>query len=215
MKRNASLYVGLALLLSFVVWTAVVSTVDVRPIGPLDSSVGLSTLNKAVHGLIGVNMSLYTVTDWLGLVPIFTAAGFAILGLIQLVRRRSLLKVDRSLLLLGAFYLCVIAVYVFFEKVVINYRPVLIDGRLEASYPSSTTLLVMTVMPSAALEIGTRVKKTVTKRLINVSIAAFVTFMVIGRICAGVHWITDVIGGALFSFGLVLIYYRLMSYATE
>ncbi len=206
MKRNARLYSGLALFFSFVMWTVMVSTVDVRAIGPGGSVVGFAALNFAVHSLTGSNMTLYTITDWLGLVPMAVAFGFAMLGLVELVRRKRLTKVDRSLLVLGVFYLTVIFVYVFFEYVVINYRPVLIDGRLEASYPSSTTMLVMTVMPAAAIEIGTRVKKTAAKRLINTLVAAFVTFMVIGRILSGVHWISDIIGGALFSAGLVLIY---------
>ena len=206
MKRNASLYVGLSLLLAFVAWCVLVCTVDVQAIGPSNSSVGFATLNAALRGLCGTNMTLYTVTDWLGLVPIFTALGFAILGLVELIKRRSLIKVDRSVLVLGAFYIVVIFVYLFFENVVINYRPVLIDGRLEASYPSSTTMLVMTVMPTAAIEIGTRVKKTTVKWVLNALIAAFVAFMVIGRILSGVHWITDIIGGALFSSGLVLLY---------
>lgn len=206
MKRNAPLYAGLALLLSFVVWTALVCTIDVQPIGPDGSSVGLATLNGTVHNLLGTNMTLYTITDWLSLVPIFTAIGFAVLGLVELVKRKSLLKVERSIIALGIFYLAVIFVYLLFEGVAINYRPVLINGLLEVSYPSSTTLLVMTVMPAAAIEIGTRVKKTATKHTINAVITTFVAFMVIGRILSGVHWISDVIGGALFSTGLVLIY---------
>lgn len=206
MKRNARLYSGLALFFSFVMWTVMVSTVDVRAIGPGGSVVGFAALNFAVHSLTGSNMTLYTITDWLGLVPMAVAFGFAMLGLVELVRRKRLTKVDRSLLVLGVFYLTVIFVYVFFEYVVINYRPVLIYGILEASYPSSTTLLVMTVMPTAAIEIGTRVKKTTVKWVLNALIAAFVAFMVIGRILSGVHWITDIIGGALFSSGLVLLY---------
>ena len=208
MKRNAPLYAGLALLSAFVLWTVLVYTIDIQDIGPCGSSVGLATLNGAVHSLLGTNMTLYTITDWLGLVPIFTALGFAVLGLIELIKRRSLVKVERSLLVLGIFYLIVIFVYLLFEGVAINHRPVLIDGYLEVSYPSSTTLLVMTVMPAAAIEIGTRVKKTATKHIINAAITAFVAFMVIGRILSGVHWISDVIGGALFSTGLVLIYDR-------
>ena len=159
MKRNALIYTALSLLAAFTVWTALVCTTDVQPIGPDGSSLGLATLNGAVHNLLGTNMTLYTITDWLGLVPIFTALGFAIFGLIELIKHKSLLKVERSLLVLGVFYLIVIFIYLLFEGVAINYRPVLIEGCLEVSYPSSTTLLVMTVMPAAAIEIGTRVKK--------------------------------------------------------
>ena len=139
-KKNSRLFwVGVGLLAAFVLWTVLVCFVDVRAIGPRQSSVGFATLNGYIHNLTGVNMSLYVITDWLGLVPIGVAFGFAVLGLVQWIKRKSLLKVDRSILALGGFYIVVMAVYILFEIVVINYRPTLIDGYLEASYPSSTT----------------------------------------------------------------------------
>ena len=149
--RKKMFFMGAGFLGAFVLWTVLVSYVDVRAIGQNASSVGFATLNGYVHNLTGVNMFLYTITDWLGLVPIGVAFGFAVLGLVQWVGRKSLFKVDRSILALGGFYIIVLAMYIFFEIVVINYRPVLIDGYLEASYPSSTTMLVMCVMPTESL----------------------------------------------------------------
>ena len=197
---------GAGFLGAFVLWTVLVSAVDVRAIGQNASSVGFATLNGYVHNLTGVNMFLYTITDWLGLVPIGVAFGFAVLGLVQWVGRKSLFKVDRSILALGGFYIIVLAMYIFFEIVVINYRPVLIDGYLEASYPSSTTLLVMCVMPTAMMQLHARIKSDVFRRCVLISIAAFTAFMVIGRLASGVHWLTDIIGGALVSAGLVITY---------
>ena len=197
---------GAGFLGAFVLWTVLVSYVDVRAIGQNASSVGFATLNGYVHNLTGVNMFLYTITDWLGLVPIGVAFGFAVLGLVQWVGRKSLFKVDRSILALGGFYIIVLAMYIFFEIVVINYRPVLIDGYLEASYPSSTTMLVMCVMPTAMMQLHARIKSDVFRRCVLISIAAFTAFMVIGRLASGVHWLTDIIGGALVSAGLVITY---------
>ena len=152
-------------------------------------------------------MSLYVITDWLGLVPIGTAFGFAVLGLVQLIKRKSLWKVDYGILALGGFYIVVMALYILFENVVVNYRPVLIDGYLEASYPSSTTMLVLCVMPTAVMQIRAYIKRKAFCRCIVIAVAIFITFMVIGRLVSGVHWISDIIGGALFSTGIVLIYY--------
>ena len=197
---------GAGLIAVFVLWTVLVSVVDVRAIGPNGSSVGFATLNGYVHNLTGVNMRMYSITDWLGLVPIGVALGFAVLGLVQWVGRKSLFKVDRSILALGGFYIIVLAMYIFFEIVVINYRPVLIDGYLEASYPSSTTMLVMCVMPTAMMQLHARIKSDVFRRCVLISIAAFTAFMVIGRLASGVHWLTDIIGGALVSAGLVITY---------
>ena len=204
--RKKMFFMGAGFLGAFVLWTVLVSYVDVRAIGQNASSVGFATLNGYVHNLTGVNMLLYTITDWLGLVPIGVAFGFAVLGLVQWVGRKSLFKVDRSILALGGFYIIVLAMYIFFEIVVINYRPVLIDGYLEASYPSSTTMLVMCVMPTAMMQLHARIKSDVFRRCVLISIAAFTAFMVIGRLASGVHWLTDIIGGALVSAGLVITY---------
>jgi undecaprenyl-diphosphatase len=159
--------------------------------------------------LTGVNWSLYTVTDWLGLVPVVIGAGFAVLGLAQWISRKSVLKVDYSLLALGGFYFVVVVGYICFERFVINYRPVMIDWCLEASYPSSTTLLVMCVMPTAAMQMNMRIKNVIFRRCILFIIIAFTVFMVIGRIMSGVHWISDIIGGILISAGLVILYYAI------
>lgn len=208
MKRTGKkrTFVGAGFLVAFVLWTVLVSLVDIRAIGPNGSSVGFATLNGYVHKRTGVNFPLYTITDWLGLVPIGVAFGFAVLGLVQWIKRKSLLKVDRSLLVLGGFYVVVLAAYIFFEIVVINYRPVLIDGYLEASYPSSTTMLVMCVMPTAMMQLRTRIKNDVFRRCVMILIVVFIAFMVIGRLVSGVHWLSDIIGGALISAGLVMIY---------
>ena len=189
--------------------------VDVRAIGPNGSSVGFASLNQFVHEFTGVNMSLYVITDWLGLVPIGVAFGFAVLGLVQWIKRKNLLKVDRSILTLGGFYIVVIAVYFLFEIVVINYRPTLIDGYLEVSYPSSTTMLVMCVMPTAMIQLRARIKNNKFRRCIMFMLAVFIAFIVVGRLVSGVHWITDIIGGALFSTAIVLIYYAICNIATK
>ena len=205
-KNKKRLVLGASLVVAFVLWTILVCFVDVRAIGPEGSSVGFAALNGFVHELTGANWFLYTITDWLGIVPIAVALGFAILGLVQLIKRKSLWKVDHRILALGVFYIVVMAAYIFFEVVVINYRPTLIDGYLEASYPSSTTMLVMCVMPTAAMQLKVRIKNTVLRRCAIIVIVAFTAFMVIGRLVSGVHWITDIIGGALLSAGLVTMY---------
>ena len=191
---------------AFVLWTVLVGFVDVRAIGPRDSVVGFATLNRLVHGLTGVNMELYTITDWLGLVPVFFGVGFAFLGLVQWIKRKSILKADYSILMLGLFYIVVIAVYILFENVVINYRPTLINGYLEVSYPSSTTMLVMCVMPTVAMQLNSRIKNNAFRKCVVVLIYIFIAFMVTGRLISGVHWLTDIIGGALFSIGIVMMY---------
>ena len=208
MKRiRKSFIVSMCLLTAFVLWTVAICFVDVRAIGPQGSSVGFAGINGFVHTLTGVHWGLYNITDWLGLVPIFLCVGFGILGQVQCIQRKSIRKVDYDIFVLGGFYIVTIAAYLFFESVVINYRPVLINGYLEASYPSSTTLLVMCVMPTAVMQFNSRIKNKVLRNIIAVTIIAFIAFMVIGRLVSGVHWFTDIVGGALLSSGLVMMYY--------
>ena len=203
-KRN--ICIALGLLAAFALWTIAISLIDVQAIGPQGSTVGFAALNSMVHRLTGVHMQLYSITDWLGLVPVAFGFGCAALGLTQWIKRKSVLKVDRSILILGAFYIVTLAAYLFFEAYVINYRPVLIAGYLEASYPSSTTLLVLCVMPTARMQLQGRIKNHALRKAVTVAIAAFIVFMVAGRLVSGVHWLTDIIGGILLSAGLVMIY---------
>lgn len=206
MRKTKQLYIAVSILAVFVLWTVAIHHVDVQTIGPNGSSVGFATVNGFFHSLTGVHMSLYTITDWLGLIPAAFGFGFALLGLAQWIHRKKFLKVDWNILVLGGFYIVVLATYILFEKIVINYRPVLIEGILEASYPSSTTLLVMCIMPTAMMQLYGRIKKRRLKKFINFMIFAYVVFMVVGRLISGVHWLTDIIGGLLLSTSLVMLY---------
>ena len=201
-KKNISL--SLFFLTAFAAWTVAVKRIDVQAIGPDGSPVGFAGLNRFVHNLTGMHMELYILTDWLSLIPLLFILGFGLLGLRQWIRRKSIRKVDRSILALGAFYIAVGAAYLFFEKQVINYRPVLIDGILEASYPSSTTVLVLCVMVTAAMELHKRIRNATLRNWLLFLMACFTVLMVIGRFLSGVHWVTDILGGILLSAGLIL-----------
>lgn len=208
MKQNTrrELWAGIGILLAFALWTALIRLIDVQEAGPNGSSIGFATLNLRFHRLTGVHMNLYTITDWLGLVPLFVCLCFGGFGFVQMIRRRSLWQVDPDILMLGLYYILVILGYLFFEAVPINYRPILIQGQLEASYPSSTTLLVLSVMPTLKLQIDRRSKRVALKVVVGAFVAVFSAFMVIGRLISGVHWATDIIGAVFLSLGLYLIY---------
>ena len=206
MKRKTQLILGAALLALFILYTASLTFVDRQPIGPMGSQVAYAGINKGAHELFGVHRMLYHITDWAGVVAIGIAAGFAVLGLVQWVKRKSIRKVDGSLLLLGVFYILVFGAYAFFEYHVINYRPVLIDGVLEASYPSSTTVLVMCVVPTAMVQFRRLIGNHRIRIAVNGFCGLFAVLVVVGRLLSGVHWLTDVLGGLLFSAAMVLLY---------
>ena len=204
-KRKGYLWSG-CLLLAFILWTILIQTVDVQPVGVNGTSVGFAAVNTWFHRLTGVHMGLYTITDWLGLVPIAVCIGFGLLGLTQWIRRKSITKVDMDILLLGGYYILVILGYLIFEMIPINYRPILIDGAMEASYPSSTTLLVLSVLPTLLFQVNRRAKNQTIRRMTAVFVILFSAFMGIGRLVAGVHWLTDIVGSVLLSAGLYALY---------
>lgn len=201
-----ALIAGSCRLLVFVVWTMLVQSYDVQAAGETGTELGFSALNLRFHALTGVHWSLYILTDWLGLVPVLVCLIFAGLGLCQWLRRKSLRKVDFDLLLLGAYYALVVGAYLLFEMHPVNERPVLIDGAAEASYPSSTTLLVLSVMPTLVFQLGRRMKAGTFRRSIGFLTILFSLFMALGRLISGVHWLTDIVGAVLLSAGLFGLY---------
>lgn len=191
---------------TFVLWTVLIQMVDVQPHGQSGTNIGFATLNCWFHRFTDVHMMIYSITDWMGLVPVVVCLIFAGVGLVQLIKKRSLFKVDLDIIILGIYYIVVILAYLIFEMIPINYRPILINGVMEASYPSSTTLLVLCVMPTLIEQTQRRLSGIVVKKMITIVTIAFSAFMVIGRLISGVHWLTDIVGGVLLSIGLFSIY---------
>ena len=208
MKKNEkkSLLIGSIFLAMFAVWTVLILTVDVQPLGQNGTSIGFAAFNCWFHHFTGVNMAIYTITDWMGLVPVVICLIFAGIGLVQLMKRRSFFRVDADIMILGVYFVIVFLAYAIFEIIPINYRPILIEGRMEASYPSSTTLLVLSVMSALIEQIQRRLSDITAKRIIKIAAIAFSAFMVIGRWVSGVHWFTDIVGGVLLSAGLFMLY---------
>ncbi len=204
-RKNLSI-TGVMLTFLFIMWTLLIQIVDVQTIGPKGMDVGFATINQWFHSVTGTNMQLYNITDWLGLVPVFICIVFGLVGFVQLIKRKSFLKVDFDILVLGVYYVIVIFGYLIFEMIPINYRPILINGFMEASYPSSTTLLVLSVMPTLVFQANLRFKNEITKKLISTFATIFCIFMVVGRTVSGVHWLTDIIGSILLSAGLFCFY---------
>lgn len=208
--RNDFIMAGVVLLIS-IIFTILVSTVDVQPSGISGTNLGFSTINHSVFDSIGTNDAIYLATEILGYIFIIPAAFFAVLGIIQLIKRKNFKKVDLHFYALLGLYIAVAATYVFFELVAVNYRPILIDGKAEASYPSSHTMLAITVLLSSFLMICRLVKnRTIKFVALGVTVVCSVA-MAILRLYSGVHWATDIIGGILISVSLVLIFNAVLS----
>lgn len=208
-KRN--IIISSILVFMAILFTILAKVIDVKPVGLDNTNLGFSTINKYVFDLLGTSNLWYVITKYLGIIAILIICIYGLIGIIQLIKRKSLLKVDKEIIILGIFYVIVMMIYVFFEKVIINYRPVLEDGLLEASYPSSHTLLTLFVSGSAIL-INKKLYSNKYIKVINILLFIMMILMPVGRLLSGVHWFTDILGGVLISSALLMSFYTVINY---
>ena len=208
MKKRNLLFSILFLFLA-ILFTILVQVVDVQAIGPNGSLVGFATINQLVFDTLKTNDTLYHLTEWVGILPIFIALLYALVGFGELIKAKDLRKVDKNLLSLAVFYIVVIGVYVLFEIYEVNYRPILMDGVLEASYPSSHTMMAICICGSS-LFISKRIFKAQFAKVLNLLSILVMIFLVVGRLVSGVHWFTDILGGILISGALLMIFYTVI-----
>ncbi len=207
MKFKGNLICTVLLFVLFLALTACVLWVDVDAIGPKGSEIGLSTINKSTFERLGESHFWYVFTEYLGYFAMALAAVFVGMAAGQLFKRKSLKKVDGSLLALMGCYGLMAVFYVLFEFVIINYRPVLEEGQLAASYPSSHTFMVCTIMLSALLQMEYITTDKLWRTLGTLGGYAVILLTVVGRLLSGVHWFTDILGGVLLSSALVMLYH--------
>ena len=205
MKKFAKSYIFASLFVFFSLW---IRLFDVQPVGPEGSKIGFASLNVAVHEFFGMHLFWYKLTQLLGVAAIAVAAVFAVVGFIQLIQRKSLLKVDKKILMLGVIYILVILLYVLFEKVPFNYRPVILDPAegLEPSYPSTHTMIILTIFGTAVSVIGDYIKNEKLVLILKIVSLVIMAVTIIGRLICGVHWFTDIAGGVIISLFFINLF---------
>lgn len=204
-KSKNNIALGTVFMLEFILFTILVKYIDVKNIGPKNSYVGFSSLNLWFKNLVGQNMLFYKITKYLGYLSFGIVIYFAIKGLLDLVKKKSLFKVNKNIIATGIFYVILLCFYVLFEKFVINYRPILIDGVLEPSYPSSHTLLSMFLCGSAIIY-NCKLNNKSSKKILNVILTLLLVAILGGRIISGVHWLSDIFGSIILSTSLLFYY---------
>ena len=198
--------ISFVLFVCFIMFTVALKFVDVQPVGPMDSEVGFATVNVFVHNLFGQNKVYDRISDFLAVLSLFAACSFAIIGAYQLLQKKSILKVDSSIILLGVTYVFVILIYVLFEKLVINFRPVLEKGVLEASYPSSHTMMILIILGTARTTMERIIHNELVLKGLGIVLAVLMVLAVAFRIMSGVHWFTDILGALFISAAVIQLY---------
>jgi len=209
-KRIIDIAVAVFFYLAFGIFTYLVKSYDVRAIGPLGSSVGFASINKVFFDSIAPNEMWYELTNLIAYLGYFICFIFACAGAVQLFTRKSLLKVDRDIICLGIIYALAIAAYFVFEKMAVNFRPVLEDGMLAASYPSSHTVFAFTVFASLVIEIRRRVTDSFKALIYEISCDAFICLIIGGRLLSGWHWFTDIAGGVILGIALIFTFLSIL-----
>ncbi len=214
-KKNIMLFETMGLGLLFIALIIGLKKIDVRPIGPQDSEIGFAILNGFLKELLGENTFFYNVTEVLGIVAILVMLGFGVVGLVQLIKGRSIKAVDTEIIVLGFFYATMIIAYTFFEVFAVNYRPIIVDGELEASFPSSHTMLVICIMSTAVMQFKRMITAKKLREIATVISYGIIIVTVIGRMLSGVHWFTDILGGVLLSGVLVRGYCTILAFIND
>ncbi len=207
MNRTGKMILSAVLLVLCILFIVLIKSFDVAAIGPQDTAVGFSHLNQAFHNWTGTNMLWYRITEICGYLAILLALGFVALGAVQLFTRRSFMKVDPQIYAIGGLLVAIAVLYVLFEKVIINYRPIIMPGDTEpeASFPSSHTMLSCCVFGGALLLLP-KYCKGLTLRIGQIVLSVLLVITVVGRLVSGVHWLTDIMGGVLISLFLLSVY---------
>ena len=205
---NRKLIAGIVCLILFLLLIALLGTADVAAIGPENTSIGFSSINQAIHEATGVKMLWYKLTNYLGIFSILAGLCFACLGLLQLIQRKSLKEVDKELYALGGLFVVLAIIYILFEFIVINRRPVIIpgDAHVEASFPSSHTMLVFVILGSILILLGKYIHNRGIRVLLQIICGILILAAVLGRLLSGVHWFTDIIGSIFISAALLFFF---------
>ena len=199
---NLKVILGFVFLFLFIILILLLN-VDKDYITPT-GKVGLSSFNDMVD--YKYNKGWQILADVFLYLGIALVAILAIYGLYELIKRKSLFKVDKYIIVIGAFFIISIILWLLFDKVVtINYRPILVDGEKESSFPSTHTFVCVFIYMSAY----TVVKKLLNNKIYNeivLSLAiVIVIFTAVSRILSGMHYLTDVMGGVFLGLSLYFI----------
>lgn len=205
MKAKYYLIVCATLLVAFLALWCCVVFVDVQRVGANDTTLGLASVNLAVFLLLGQDATWDYVTDWLTVVCILVGASVGAKAFFQAVMRKSVKKVDTELYVVLGCYLLALAFVALFEIVPVNYRPLLAQGNLQASFPSTHALICIVSVGETLFTATFRKCRKPLQLTICALFALCCVAVCLGRLLAGAHWLTDVVASVLLGGAIVAL----------
>lgn len=125
-KRTLLTIAALICFVLFALFTVAVKKIDVQAIGAGMSDIGFASFNDGMRVKIGTSGTMDKLSTMLMLLGFGTAFVFFVIWLVQIFKYRTFTApLDGELYLLGLTYIALMVFYVLFEKLVINYRPIL------------------------------------------------------------------------------------------
>jgi len=204
MRKKKNLTVAISLGILFVALTLSLLFIDVKVINETDKEIGLAFINKLSNN-VSYNEFLDKISDIFMILSIGFILFLAIKGLVQLVKRKNILKVDKEILVFGGVVVLMAVLWITFDRLfIINYRPILIDGELEASYPSTHIMIVTFTMLSSIDLLIKYIQNKKIRYTSSVTVWLCIGLTIVLRFASGMHWISDCLGG--FILGAILYY---------
>ena len=216
-RENKNTYFNaLILFCAYIFFTITAMRFDRLSIGPNESIVGFSTVNLFFKNLLGYNPLFYKISSILGYGIILITVMFFVYTIFDIIKNKSLSKIDRSLFFLMVYYFLLVIVYIIFDKVVvINYRPVILKTTLEPSYPSTHTFLAIAIMSAANTQFRLKIKDVDLCSKVNIIFTIYTFAVVFSRFLSGVHWFSDIIGGILLGAAFGILYKAIVLFSSK
>lgn len=195
------LFPGLSLI-GFVIWTILVKVVDVQYVQMNNTYLGFYNFNTTINDWVQtLNTKAYDVLSTILLIFALLSVGcFAILGLIQWIKRKSLKKVDPVIYMLLIGYIVIAIFYIVFEVMKINYSPLSTITDLKSSYPCSHIFISTSYLGISFLTMFKYFNfSKLIKGILWAGFGVFTFAMIFTRTFSGCHWFSDVIAAILLS----------------
>lgn len=202
MKKFINLYtiLGCASLFLFILLMILLNA-DKAVIAESGKEVGLSSINNLVKYSYKENLDL--MTDLLFYVTFTVVVFEGCLGIIQLVTRKSLFKVDKEIIIFGISLVVMVVLWLVFDHLLkINVRP--IDAN-EGSFPSTHVMMATFLALASHAFICMKYETRLPKYLSLVLAIIIISTITFGRVACGMHYITDVTGGLFMGLALYFI----------